>query len=88
MNLQLRLLTKEEVDLFNKADEEAFNVHDRYFPDGIVPGAAEDDHGEYDLRKVIIPLDARRLIVLSVRSCPLAADAPHSSAISVPRTLP
>ena len=53
MNLQLRLLTKEEVDLFNKADEEAFNVHDRYFPDGIVPGAAEDDHGEYDLRKVM-----------------------------------
>ena len=53
MNLQLRLLTKEEVDLFNKADEEAFNVHDRYFPDGIVPGAAEDDRGEYDLRKVM-----------------------------------
>ena len=53
MNLQLRLLTKEEIDLFNKADEAAFNVHDRYFLDGIVPGAAEDDRGEYDLRKIM-----------------------------------
>ena len=53
MNLKVQLLTTEEVDLFNKADEEAFNVHARYFPDGIVPGAAEDDRGEYDLRKVI-----------------------------------
>ena len=53
MNLQLRLLTKEEVDLFNKADEKAFSVHDRYFPDGLVPGAAEDDRGEYDLQKLM-----------------------------------
>jgi GNAT superfamily N-acetyltransferase len=53
MNLKVQPLKEEEVDLFNKADEAAFNVHARYFPGGIVPGAAEDDRGEYDLRKVM-----------------------------------
>ena len=51
MHLEIQPLKKEEADLFSKADEEAFNVHARYFPDGIVPGAAEDDRGEYDLKK-------------------------------------
>lgn len=53
MELKLQLLKKEEIDLFNKEDEKAFNVHARYFPDGIVPGAAEDDRGEYELDKII-----------------------------------
>ncbi len=63
MNLQLKLLTKDEVDLFNKADEAAFNVHARYFPDGVVPGAAEDDRGEYDLRTI---MDAPDYTVLAI----------------------
>lgn len=53
LNLRLQLLTENEIDLFNKAEEDAFNVHARYFLDGIVPGAAEDDRGEYDLKSVI-----------------------------------
>lgn len=64
MHLEIQPLTKEEVDLFNKADEAAFNVHARYFPDGIVPGAAEDDRGEYDLKKV---MDDPRYTVLSIK---------------------
>ena len=64
MNLEIQLLTREEIDLFNKADEAAFNVHARYFPDGIVPGAAEDDRGEYDLKKV---MDDPKYTVLSIK---------------------
>ena len=64
MHLEIQLLRKEEVDLFNKEDEAAFNVHARYFPDGIVPGAAEDDRGEYDLKKV---MDDPRYTVLSIK---------------------
>ena len=63
MNLRLQLLTKNEVDLFNKSDEEAFRVHDRYFPDGIVPGTAEEDRGEYDLRNV---MDDPKFTVLAI----------------------
>ena len=64
MHLEVQPLKKEEVDLFNKADEAAFNVHARYFPDGIVPGAAEDDRGEYDLKKV---MDDPKYTVLSIK---------------------
>ena len=64
MNLEIQPLRNEEVDLFNKADEAAFNVHVRYFPDGIVPGAAEDDRGEYDLKKV---MEDPRYAVLSIK---------------------
>lgn len=53
LNFRLQLLTENEIDLFNKAEEDAFNVHARYFLDGVVPGAAEDDRGEYDLKSVI-----------------------------------
>lgn len=53
LNLRLQLLTENEIDLFNKAEEDAFNVHARYFLDGVVPGAVEDDRGEYDLKSVI-----------------------------------
>lgn len=64
MNLSVRLLENDEIDLFNKSDEEAFNVHARYFPGGVVPGAAEDDRDEYDLRKV---MGDPRFTVLSIR---------------------
>ena len=53
MNLKLSPLKREEIDLFNKADEDAFNVHARYFSGGIVPGAAEDNRDEYDLKTII-----------------------------------
>ena len=64
MKLKLQRLKKEEMDLFNKEDENAFHVHDRYFPDGIVPGASEDDRGEYELGKII---DDPKFTVLSIR---------------------
>jgi RimJ/RimL family protein N-acetyltransferase len=53
VNLKLQLLKPEEIDMFNKADEEAFNVHARYFPEGIVPGAAEDDREEFNLETLL-----------------------------------
>ena len=53
MNLKLRLLERTEIPLFSRSEEEAFRVHDRYFPDGNVPGASEDDRGEFDLKNVI-----------------------------------
>ena len=49
MNLNLQPLKKEEIDLFNREDERAFNVHARYFPNGPIPGAADDDRDEYEL---------------------------------------
>lgn len=64
MNLSIRLLQKDEIDMFNKADEAAFNVHARYFPDGIVPGAAEEDRGEYDLNKI---MEDPNFTVLTIR---------------------
>ena len=64
MRLEIQPLRKEEIDLFNKADEAAFNVHARYFPDGIIPGAAEDDRGEYDLKKI---MDDPKYTVLSIK---------------------
>ena len=53
MNLNLQPLKKEEIDLFNREDERAFNVHARYFPNGPIPGAADDDRDEYELCKII-----------------------------------
>ena len=53
MNLKVQQLKEDEVDFFSKAEEASFNVHARYFPGGIVPGAAEDDRGEYDLHKLM-----------------------------------
>lgn len=64
MRLEIQPLEKEEIDLFNKAEEDAFNIHARYFPDGIVPGAAEDDRGEYDLKKI---MDDPKYTVLSIK---------------------
>ncbi len=64
MNLSIRLLQKDEIDMFNKADEAAFNVHARYFPDGIVPAAAEEDRGEYDLNKI---MEDPNFTVLTIR---------------------
>ena len=64
MKLNLQLLKKDEFDLFNKEDEKAFKVHARYFPDGIVPGAEEDDRDEYELKKII---DDPKFTVLSIR---------------------
>lgn len=64
MKLSVQPLTKEEIDLFNREDERAFNVHSRYFPDGIVPGAAEEDRDEYDLGKV---MKDPRFTVLSIK---------------------
>lgn len=63
MKLRVQPLKKAEIDLFNKSDETAFSVHDRYFPDGIVPGASEDDRGEYELSKII---DDPKFTVLSI----------------------
>lgn len=53
MNLRLKLLDKSEIPLFNSSEEEAFSVHDKYFPDGIVPGAGDDDREEHDLNTII-----------------------------------
>lgn len=53
MNLRLKLLDKSEIPLFNRSEEEAFSVHDKYFPDGIVPGAGDDDREEHDLNTII-----------------------------------
>jgi GNAT superfamily N-acetyltransferase len=64
MNLSIQRLKKEEVDVFNKADEAAFNVHARYFPEGIVPGAAENDRDEYNLSKI---MDDPKFTVLSIK---------------------
>ncbi len=64
MNLSIQRLKKEEVDVFNKADEAAFNVHARYFPEGIVPGAAENDRDEYNLSKI---MDDPKFAVLSIK---------------------
>lgn len=64
MNLSLKLLTKDEIDLFNKANDEAFNVHSRYFPDGNVHGADEDGDEELNLEKII---DEPMFTVLSIR---------------------
>ena len=53
MNLRLKLLDKSEIPLFNSSEEEAFSVHDKYFPEGIVPGAGDDDREEHDLNTII-----------------------------------
>lgn len=53
MNLRLKLLDKSEIPLFNRSEEEGFSVHDKYFPDGIVPGAGDDDREEHDLNTII-----------------------------------
>ena len=53
MNLRLKLLDKSEIPLFNRFEEEAFSVHDKYFPDGIEPGAEYDDREEHDLNTII-----------------------------------
>lgn len=57
MNLHIQLLKPDEIDLFNKEDEKAFNVHARYFSEGIVLGAAEDDREEYELHKLLLNPD-------------------------------
>ena len=64
MNIKLQLLKKEEIDLFHKEEERAFNVHACYFPDGIVPGAAEDDRDEYELSMII---DNPKFTILSIK---------------------
>ena len=53
MNLRLKLLDKSEIPLFNRSEEEAFSVHDKYFSDGIEPGAEYDDREEHDLNTII-----------------------------------
>ena len=63
MHLTVQLLKREEIDLFNKEDERAFNVHSRYFLDGIVPGAAKDDRDEYDLDRI---MDDSKFTILSI----------------------
>ena len=64
MNLNLQPLKKEEIDLFNREDERAFNVHARYFPNGPIPGAADDDRDEYELCKII---DDPKFTILSIK---------------------
>ena len=63
MNLKLKLLEKKEIPLFNKSEEEAFRVHDKYFQDGNVPGAEEDVREEHDLNTII---DDSRFTVLAI----------------------
>ena len=53
MNLRLKLLDKSEIPLFNRSEEEVFSVHDKYFSDGIKPGAEYDDREEHDLNTII-----------------------------------
>ena len=64
MNINLQPLKKEEIDLFNREDERAFNVHARYFPDGLIPGAAEGDRDEYELSKII---EEPKFTILSIK---------------------
>ena len=66
MNIKLQLIKREEIDLFSKEEERAFNVHTRYFPDGVVPGAAEDDRDEYELSMII---DNPKFTILSIKDC-------------------
>lgn len=63
MNLKIQPTKREEFDLFSKADEDAFNVHSRYFPNGIVPGAAESEREEYELSVIA---DKPEFAVLSI----------------------
>lgn len=48
MNLKIELLRKEKIELFSRTHDLAFDVHSKYFKDGIFPEPTEDDK-EYDL---------------------------------------
>ena len=53
MNLNIRILKKEEIELFNLSEDLAFETQAKYFKDGILPGPREEDNDDYDLNKII-----------------------------------
>lgn len=56
MKLKIELLKKEEIELFNRTHDAAFDVQAKYFKDGVLPGPKEDDD-EYDLNVFIDKTD-------------------------------
>ena len=62
MNLKIEILKTEEIELFERTRDSAFEVHAKYFKDGILPGPAEDDK-EFDLNVLI---DKSDYTVLSI----------------------
>lgn len=63
MNLRLELLKKEEIDLFNRGEERAFDVHAKYFEDGLIPKGDEEEH-KYEPEKL---LDNPKFTLLSIK---------------------
>lgn len=62
MNLKLKLLEKEDIDFFNKAHDEAFEVQAKYFPGGVLPDRSGGD-GDFDLEDM---LTNEKFTVLSI----------------------
>ena len=47
MKLNLKRLKEDELELFIRAHDESFSVHDKYFAGGIVPGPSEEEGKDY-----------------------------------------
>lgn len=62
MNLKIDLLKKEEIELFKQIHDLSFEVHAKYFKDGVLPEHPEDDE-EYELDTLI---DKSDYIVLGI----------------------
>ncbi|MDO4813672.1 MAG: GNAT family N-acetyltransferase [Gemella sp.] len=63
MNLKLEILKKEEIDLFKIEEERAFDVHSKYFEEGLTE--QENEKKQYDPSELF---DHPKVTILSIKN--------------------